>query len=93
MNERVTDAIPFDPADGAIKHIRTSTVLGGVIDPTTAPAPLPRVRSAMVLAEEWGIKRSTMRRWLRTGRLKGRKIDRLWLVDMDDFERLWSGKK
>ena len=57
------------------------------------PAPAPRVRSAMALAEEWGIKRSTMRRWLRTGRLKGRKIDRLWLVDMDDFARLWSGKK
>lgn len=45
------------------------------------------------VAELLGLPGSTIRRWLREGRIKGVKISRLWLIHKDEVKRILEESK
>jgi excisionase family DNA binding protein len=45
------------------------------------------------VAELLGLPGSTIRRWLREGKIKGVKIGRLWLIHVDEMNRILEESK
>lgn len=45
------------------------------------------------VAEILGFKEKTVREWLRTGKLKGKKVGRLWRVKESDLEKFINSKE
>ncbi len=45
------------------------------------------------VAEILGFKEKTVREWLRTGKLKGKKVGRLWRVKESDLEKFINSEE